>query len=116
MAFPERPFSFVLTGPDWPSSGKLPSENQPCLQSSSGFGTGESFLKGQPVPELTQAERVAWSCLPDLWFDSYSLTLPQSPWQQPSLRPAGKIPYSNLAPVPSRDRPELLGKNAGMIS
>lgn len=57
---PRKASLLSLQGPNWPSSGKLPSGNQPCLQSLSVFGIGEPFLKGQPVPELTQAERVAW--------------------------------------------------------
>lgn len=36
----------------------------------------------------------------DLWFTHYSSTLPQLPWQQHTLRPAGKIPHSDLAPAP----------------
>lgn len=35
----------------------------------------------------------------DLWFAHYSSTLPQLPWQQHTLGPAGKIPLFNLAPV-----------------
>ena len=36
----------------------------------------------------------------DLWFTCYSSSLPQLPWQQHTLGPAGKIPHSDLAPVP----------------
>lgn len=46
----------------------------------------------------------------DLWFTHYSSTLPQLPWQQHTLGPAGKIPHSDLAPVPGSRQAQTAGR------
>lgn len=45
-----------------------------------------------------------------LWFTRYSSTLPQLRWQQHTLGPAGKIPHSDLAPVPGSRQACTAGK------
>ena len=54
----------------------------------------DSLYLSQPTPKRRPL-------LPfrDLWFTRYSSSLPQLPWQQHTLGPAGKIPHSDLAPV-----------------
>lgn len=48
-----------------------------------------------------------------MWFTGYSSTLPQLPWQQHSLGPAGKIPHPNLAPVSGSRRACATGEEPG---
>lgn len=73
----------------------------------SGLGTGQGGLHSPHVSSrdslyLTQPMPKRQPPLPflDLWFTCYSSSLPQLPWQQHTLGPAGKIPHSDLAPVP----------------
>lgn len=65
----------------------------------------DSLYLSQPTPKRQPP-------LPflDVWFTHYSSTLPQLPWQQHTLGPAGKIPRSDLAPAPGSRQAQTAGR------